>query len=179
MYVECEAQPSLVAQPGQGFRRRVSARPIGELRPTVSPATSGATSETFGPSIMWGFDEHRERQLFEDVQRRLIRLEASLFEEYGVQISDSAKAGLLRLIVSTPTINQPKISCDPDGLIYARWGDGAGSVLTIKPIRQDAVAYAISERSPGGPEANRQWGTHHCPETFFDKNPVARKIAGA
>lgn len=129
-------------------------------------------------SLLWGFDEPKERARFDRIQRRLIRLEAALFEEFGTRINPSSRGCLLRLFVAFPTVRAPLISAQPDGILTATWRRDGGEELAIKCVSEGLIHYAFASRSPGNLlTLNRQWGTYHNPSLFLTENPVARRIA--
>lgn len=133
---------------------------------------------TRAPSLYWGFDEQVEKESFERIQKRLIQLEAALFEEYGARIDTASRDGLNRLFVSYPSVRPPLISTQPDGVLIATWKSGLGEELVVKCSAANVIHYSIIVQVPGGRGAlNRSWGTSHTPSVFFAENPVARRIA--
>lgn len=127
---------------------------------------------------LWAYDEQEEHARFTQIQQRLIRLEAALFEDFGARL-DSASVGCLqRLFVSCPSIRVPSISSGHDGILTATWKGKANEELAIRCAGNSKIHFAIVSR-PGvsGAEMNRQWGTFSSPWLFFDESPVARRIA--
>ena len=129
-------------------------------------------------SILWGFDEPLEKARFDRIQKRLIRLEAALFEEFGSRIDGSSRDCLLRLFVACPSVRAPSISAQPDGILVATWRRDDGQELVVKCVSKEMVHFAFVTRSTERPSMlDRQWGTCHSPSLFLKETPVARSIA--
>lgn len=128
--------------------------------------------------ILWGFDETSERTRFECIQRRLIRLEAALFEEFGARIDSGSRKCLERLFVGCPTVRAPSISSSPQGILTATWKATDGVEVAIRCVSVHAIQYAtVSRSSARAGELDRQWGTNNSPHLFFQESPTARAIA--
>lgn len=129
-------------------------------------------------SAMWGYDETAERARYTTIKARLIRLEAALFEEWGVRIDRSSRECILRLFVAYPSVRVPLITSSPDGILTATWRRDDGQELVIRCISQNVVHFAIVSRSQADPQhMDRQWGTSHSPSLFFTETEKARVIA--
>lgn len=149
----------------------------GEL-PTIRRRSPAGPLPRLNESMLWGFDESEERARFERIQRRLIRLEAILFEEFGTRIDRSSRDCLLRLFVACPSVRAPLISSQPDGILTATWRNSLGEELTIRCASAEAIHFAYAGRSPAdGQRIDRHWGTYHSPSLFLSANPAARRIA--
>jgi hypothetical protein len=150
---------------------------------SVDELSSGTKTKTpqqvrSSDNMLWGFDEVSERQTFDRIRRRLIRLESALFEEFGSRIDQSSQDCLLRFFVAYPTVRQPLISASPNGVLTATWRGEGGEELVIRCAAPDAVHYALTCRAvAGSPVLNRQWGTDRSPALFFTQNESARRLA--
>lgn len=127
-------------------------------------------------SPLWGFDEPDERERYERIQKRLIRLEAALFEEFGNRIDTTSRNSLLRLFVTCPSVRAPSISSSAEGFLTATWRAQNGEELVVRCFAHDAIHYAIASRS-AAQAMDRTWGTCHSPSLFFSENALARRIA--
>lgn len=161
-----------------------------EVRPNVSALTANAGVPRRRPSLrrgvqgstanalLWCFDEQDERARFQGIQRRLIRLEAALFEEYGARLDSASKDCLYRLFVACPSVRAPLISAQPDGLLVATWRQPNGEELVIRCDGLGSFHYSMVARSNlDGTLSNRQWGSGTGPSVFFAENQVAKRIA--
>lgn len=129
-------------------------------------------------SLLWSFDEGAESERFESIQRRLVQLEAALFDEFGTRINNASRKCLLRLFVASPLIRAPLISASPDGVLTATWRNALGEDLAIRCIGDSVIHFAITSRSlVQGHVFDRQWGTVHSASLFFAENPSAKRIA--
>ena len=130
-------------------------------------------------SILWGYDEHAERASYDQVQRRLLKLESALFEEFGNRFNLNSKDCLTRLFMGFPSVRSPLISASPEGTLVATWRCDDGEELVIQCLSSSCFNYSIISRSQQNPiEFERQWGTFRSgAPIFFSSNPLAKRIA--
>ena len=115
---------------------------------------------------------------FEQVGRRLLQLEATLFAEFGTRFAAGVRGAVQRLFVACPSIRVPSISAEPDGQLICTWTNSRHERLTVRFAACDRMQFSIAKAGPGGRGApQRQWGELSEPATFWDENPVARRIA--
>lgn len=129
-------------------------------------------------SLLWCVDEPEEHARFERIQRRLVRLEAALYEDFGSRLDPESRRCILRMFVTCPSVRAPSISVQPDGILIATWRQPNGEELVIRCMTDSMVQFAIVSRATGsGVALNRQWGVWNSPSVFFAENPSARRIA--
>ena len=129
-------------------------------------------------SLLWGPDESEEHARFERIQKRLVRLEAELYEDFGSRLDPESRRCILRIFVTCPSVRAPSISAQPDGILVATWRQQNGEELVIRCATDSMVQFAVVSRTTGnGVALNRQWGVWNCPSVFFAENALARRIA--
>jgi len=130
-------------------------------------------------NLLWGFDEDASRSRFDRIQKRLIKLESALFEEFDTRIDLASKDCLLKLFIACPSVAAPLISGQPDGGLAATWRSGNKEELAIKCVSPTLLHYSIVSASLTiANKLDRQWGTFHSAPLFFKEHPLARRIAG-
>lgn len=127
---------------------------------------------------LWAFDEAPEQERYERIEKRLIRLESALFEEYGKRIDRASGEGLKRLFVACPSVRVPIISAQPNGVLTATWRKEDGVELAVRVISRNLLHFALAKRSSAQSQVlDRTWGTHHSLSMYFVDNADARAIA--
>jgi hypothetical protein len=126
---------------------------------------------------LWAFDEQLESESFQKVRRRLLALEADLFNEFGTCLNASSKSCLLRLFVACPTVRVPIITCDPRGILTATWRKEREEVA-LRFAGGMLVHYAmVSKATPDAARPDRHWGNLSAPFIFLNDDVQARRIA--
>lgn len=146
--------------------------------PVVNRVQPSRVSDQYAASPLWSIDESVESGRFERIQKRLVRLEAALYEDYGSRLDLDSRESLLRLFVACPSIQAPLISAQRDGVLFATWRGQDSEELVIKFISPKLIHYSLMTKSQLDFEkVDRSYGTIHSPPTFFVHYPIARKVA--
>ena len=127
---------------------------------------------------MWHADEATAHDKGELVIRRLVAIEAALFEELGCRLQPESRTCVVRLLASCPAIRIPSISAQPDGVLVCTWKKGNGERLAIRCVGGSDMHFSyIGPNVPVGQVRLHEFGNIDKPAAFWDENDRARRVA--
>lgn len=178
------AQVSIMAA-GTSSSRGVPGAPA-HLSPLTQPsghalALFAEAEDWFSPDVLdtvWHTDEVDERLRCEQLRKRLIQLEAALYEDYGSRLDADSVGAFWRLFVAYPAVSAPSLSSSPEGVLLATWRRNRDEVLSIRCAGATLLHFSwVARSSETAGTLDRHWGSTHSPATFFVTNPTARSLA--
>lgn len=120
-------------------------------------------------------DEFRLTLRQDSYQRVFVELNTAFYEDYGRQLDEDSKAGLLRFLKHSPMRAQPVIGAESSGRLIATWRI-AGEALSLEFIEKFKLKFAVTATEDG--QLQRRWGIGH-PVTLFEIEPLTARFAVA
>ncbi len=119
-------------------------------------------------------DEHAaERQIQQDLLRRVVELEALYYEDYGVPLNAPSLQGFECFMKYSPDVAMPLLGAEPSGTLIATWNKGA-ECLSLRFSDRYHLDFAVTFLRDG--EQIRNWGKSSLSNIFGDC-PQARRLA--
>jgi hypothetical protein len=107
------------------------------------------------------------------LRQRLIALEAAFYDDYGVTLDSSSRAGLQCLMRYNPALRLPLLGAESSGQIVATW-ESNGECLSLRFLDRYHFHYALAALHDGA--MRRTWGEGHS-LAFFAEAPDAKRLA--
>jgi len=120
-----------------------------------------------------GDEQIAELEQKKAVQQELVALDAAFYDDYGVKLDASSRAGFLCFMRYSSGAAAPLLGAESTGHLIATWVAGE-ECLSVRFLDRYRLNYAVAANTEHG--LQRRWGTAHA-LTFLDQVPEAKRLA--
>lgn len=160
--------PGLSQKP-RGQRLPVAAHRADAWSPSEDVATSASTTASGGVAS-------DPVSLVAAVGNRLFELMGVSIEDGEPLPSSESIAGLWRFLDQNPSVQNPLLTSDSEGVLIATWRISTVSMLSIRFIDRTRIEFAWTLQDKNG-KVSREWGENRC-EDFVTSFRYANEFLG-